>query len=280
MLVTGIPRSGTTWLARRLAESPHTSMPGREPMNPRGRQFALGGALSSWVRRVEFAPAEAAVLRRCYAGREPRAFSRYGIRQWAAPLPSTQVVIKDPFALLSLRAIHDVTGATPVLLYRHPAAVLASYRRMGWTADTAELGDLGAPAPKGEGDVEAMIAMWRWCHEIALDDLDKVDGAVIVSHRALTLGGYAAHARLCRELKLPPPAPGSLTAAAGEHDRREGALHDFERTAAEVESGWRERLDPAEIAHVEEAVDAIWHELEARQLALPAPTLGAKDELT
>ena len=200
--MTGVPRSGTTWLARRLAASPHTSMPGREPMNPRGRQFALGGKLTSWVRRESFAPDEAAVLRRCYAGREPRTFSRYGIRQWAAPLAATRVVIKDPFAVLSCARSTRRPGRFPVLLYRHPAAVLASYRRMGWTADAEEMVVLGATAPSGPGDLDSMIAMWAFCHETALADLAHVAESVVLSHRALTIGADDAHAAVCERLGL------------------------------------------------------------------------------
>jgi hypothetical protein len=268
ILVTGVPRSGTTWLARLLAASPRTSMPGREPMNPRGRQFALGGAVDSWVRCETFPPHEAAVLRRCYAGREPRTFSRFGIHQWAAPLPTTRIVIKDPFAMLSIGGVHDVAGAVPVLLYRHPAAVLASYRRMGWSADTAELVALGAPQPADSGDVAAMAAMWSWCHEIALRDLDRIDQGLIVSHHAMTVGGSAAHLELCARLNLPRPRyPGAESPAA--QKRRRGVLHDFDRTSDAIEEEWREKVSDAEIKTMDELVAPIWATLEDRQLRLP-----------
>ena len=57
ILVTGVPRSGTTWLARLLAGSPGTALAGREPMNPRGRQYALGGTLTGWARLSDLTPA-------------------------------------------------------------------------------------------------------------------------------------------------------------------------------------------------------------------------------
>jgi hypothetical protein len=265
--VTGVPRSGTTWLARLLAASPHTSMPGREPMNPRGRQFALGGAIDAWVRRETFPPHEAAVLRRCYAGREPRTWSRFGIHQWAAPLPTTRVIVKDPFAVLSIGAVHDITRAVPVLLYRHPAAVLASYRRMSWTADTDELIALGGPKPVGEGDLAAMASMWSWCHEIALRDLDRIETALVVSHHAMTVGGVAAQQELCSLLGLDPPRPGRADAAASE--RREGVLHDFDRSTAAIEEGWREEVADDEVSVMEELVAPIWAELEDRQTPVP-----------
>jgi hypothetical protein len=255
-------------VARLLAASSRTSMPGREPMNPRGRQFGLGGAIDAWVRRESFPRHEAAVLRRCYAGREPRTFSRFGIRQWAAPLPTTRVVIKDPFAILSLAAVHDVTGAIPVLVFRHPAAVLASYRRMGWTADVDEMVALGGPKPTADGDLEGMAAMWSWCHEIALRDLDRAAIGLIASHHALTVGGAVAHRELCRQLSLqPPPATLGLTELA--RPRREGVLHDFGRSTDAIEGGWREQVSADEVATMEELVAPILAELEDRQMPLP-----------
>jgi hypothetical protein len=252
-------------------------------MNPRGRQFALGGTLSSWVRREAFSSAESAALKRCYAGRELRMFSRYGIRQWAAPLTSTRVIIKDPFAVLSLRAVHDATGTVPVLLYRHPAAVLASYRRMGWTADTEEMAALGAPPPSDDGDLEGMVAMWTFCHRTALADLADVEGALVVSHRALTIGGDESHAALCERLGL-GFRPGALELSErgtdGSAQRRDGVLHDFDRSAAAVDTGWRGRLSPDEIAHIEESVGSVWADLESRQLVLPTPHLGMKEDPT
>jgi hypothetical protein len=251
-------------------------------MNPRGRQFALGGKLTSWTRRESFSSAEATTLRRCFAGREPRTFSRYGIRQWAAPLPSTTVIIKDPFALLSIRAIHEVTDTVPVLLYRHPAAVLASYRRMGWTADTDELVSLGAPAPAGPTDLEAMATMWSFCHETALADVHQIEGAVVVSHHALTIGAEDAHAALCRRLGIEfrpdtqPSGPLEPPMAVAT-SRRDGVLHDFDRSAESVATDWRGRLHPDEIAQIEEAVAPVWAALESRQLDLPTQ-LGTKDD--
>jgi hypothetical protein len=237
-------------------------------MNPRGRQFALGGAVDAWVRRETFSPHEAAVLRRCYAGREPRTFSRFGIRQWAAPLPWTRIVIKDPFAVLSIAAVHDAAGALPILLYRHPAAVLASYRRMGWTADTDELAALGGPKPASHGDLAAMAAMWSWSHEVALRDLDRIREGFVVSHHAVTVGGSTAQLELCARLGLERPRDAAIAATAAQQ-RRRGVLHDFDRTSDAIEEGWREHVSDDEIAAMDELIAPIWAELQDRQLRLP-----------
>ena len=43
ILVTGVPRSGTTWLARWLARGGGMALTGREPMNPEATSTDLRG---------------------------------------------------------------------------------------------------------------------------------------------------------------------------------------------------------------------------------------------
>jgi hypothetical protein len=51
--------------------------------------------------------------------------------------------------------------------------------------------------------------------------------------------------------------------------RRSGGLHDFDRSSDEIEEGWRDKVDPDEVAAMEELVAPIWAELEDRQTPLP-----------
>jgi hypothetical protein len=253
LLVTGVPRSGTTWLARTLAAGPRTAMPGREPMNPRGRQFALGGTVDGWVRLQHPEPRQTRLLRRVYRGLEPRTLSRYGIRQLTAAAPWTRTIVKDPFAMLSIPTVVRVTGARPLLLYRNPSAVLASYRRMGWRADLDEVIALGARAPTATdadlAEASAMAVFWCFLNNAALDDIAELPQATVVSHESLIHGDHTALAQLRSHLGLRPatarrnePAPTPQTATA---------LHRFGRGRDEVLHGWRPLLSPAETAHME-----------------------------
>jgi sulfotransferase family protein len=273
ILVTGVPRSGTTWLARQLAGARLTALPGREPMNPRSGQFALAGTVSSWVELRQPSPEQKRVLARCYRGHEVRTFSRYGKDQWLAPMPWSRTVVKDPFALLSVPAIAQVTSAIPVIVYRHPGAVLASYRRMGWTADTTEIRALqGLPCAAAVDDVTAMVEFWNFLHSRMLSWLDDVPDALLVSHAEVSLGGFPAVRTLMRACGLRParrarePArleQGTLTGAPDG-----GQLHGFARRPAEVVDGWRERLAATEAAQIESHTKDIWASLEARRFAL------------
>lgn len=269
VLVTGVPRSGTTWLARQLAASPSAALPGREPMNPRTGQFGLGGTLRTWVRLEEPTARQVRLLRRCYAGLELRTFSRYGSRQWAALLPGTRVVVKDPFALLSVPALVRTTGVLPVVLYRHPGAVLSSYRRMGWTADTAEVRALqGLPAgPVPADDAHAMLEFWTYLHEQVLAWLPAVPDALLVSHAELAAAGPAGVAALMQRCGLPVPTGArqvaALQAGAGGGAAPErGRLHQFDRLPEEVTDGWRSRVSPQEARVLDEGAARTWQTLQ------------------
>ena len=277
ILVTGIPRSGTTWVARLLAQSDSTAMLGREPMNPREGQFALGGRLSGWVRLERADDRSAALLRRIYAGREPRTFGRYGVRQWRAAASRTCLVVKDPFALLSIQVVSDVTGATPVVVFRSAAETLSSYRRMGWTADTEEFVALGATGEVRD-DVAAMAQFWSWGYDRALDALDDLAAQgrpyAVVSHSDLTASGVAGQNLLRGTLGLDPvthSAPSTEARSASGADRIDpGRLHNFDRTPDEVLSGARTNIEPDEAARLEKLTAATWSRLESEKLTVTA----------
>lgn len=286
ILVTGVPRSGTTWLARQLALTPHTALAGREPMNPRGRQYALGGSLTAWTILDAPSRRQRVALRSAYAGLNPFVYSRYGHRQWAAPGPGTRVVVKDPFALLSLAAVHDLTGARPVVLVRHPGAVLLSYRRMGWTADTDEVRSLAkahlpqAPTPSGTlTDAAAFGWFWNTLHEMALPGIEG-SGAVVVFHEDLAAGADASMSILAATLGLDgraqadqPPAHQPTTSSAVDPDR----LHNFDRDPRTVAAAWRDEISDTELEALEEATATAMSSLASRRLDLTDRTGSSTD---
>lgn len=285
VLVTGVPRSGTTWLARELARAQGAGLAGREPMNPRSGQFALGGTLDGWVELEHPSPQQARLLRRCYSGREPRVLSRYGERQLQAALPWGTTVVKDPFALLSLPCIVALTQAVAVVVYRPAVAVLASYRRMGWQADTAEVRALpgGPSGPEPLGDVEAMAEFWTELHTRVLDRIEQVPGAVLVSHPDLVAGGEQGLDTLAARCGLGSRRSARRTTGAvarravvergvagppSARDADRPQLHDFDRTAQAVAEGWRSRVEESERRWLDEATGTVWERLQAARTGL------------
>ena len=283
ILVTGVPRSGTTWLARLLAKSPGTALAGREPMNPRGRQYALGGTLDGWARLGEPTRRQRLLLRTAYRGLNPFVYSRFGTRQWAGPLPRTRLVVKDPYALLSMPAVVGATGAVPVLVYRHPGAILASYQRVTWAPRLDEVTRIAAqaraadpgldlpelPAPGEASAAEEMGAFWAVLHELALRDVDA-SGALVVSHAELAAGGEAAGRTLTSLLGLEwSPA---MTAEFGERSPAGAVdaaqLHNFDRAPAAVAEEWRSKLTESDISCIEAVGGATLAKVEAARTPL------------
>lgn len=279
ILVTGMPRSGTTWLARLLATGAGTALPGREPMNPRGRQYALSGTLPGWARLTQPTPQQVRMLRRAYAGINPWTYSRYGHRQWLASLPNVRCIVKDPFAMLSIPAIQRVTGARAVLVHRHPGAALASYRRMGWTPDTEELAPIisrflaehgptaGVVLPSArQDDVSALAWFWSALYGMALRETMSAS-VEVVSHRNLAMGGSAAARSLFEVLGLTwTGASQELVQPRGVQVADERALHNLHRDPAIVAEGWRERLDERDVRRLDEETADVREALAQRSL--------------
>jgi hypothetical protein len=274
-------------------------MTGREPMNPKPGQYRLGGTLDAWARLESPTAKQLVALRLAYAGLSPRVYGRYGHRQWSAPSPRTRTVVKDPFAVLSIGAVVRTTSAQPVLVYRHPAAVLASYRRMGWLPDVDEVSaavadevDLTpAPVDVPPDDPRAMAWFWSTLNSVALQDIVGAEGAIVVSHEELAGGGADALGRLFDACGLARPtdaaapvlasAPAAESGISGEDggdvdpggkgdhcDKGDRVLHRFDRPSEEVASAWRATISDAELEVLDNEAGPTLAALQAARLPL------------
>lgn len=283
LLVTGMPRSGTTWLARMLASAPSSALTGREPMNPRGRQYALGGTLSGWTRLEHPTPRQRWALQTSYRGLNPFVYSRYGYRQASAFWPTVRNIVKDPFAMLSIPAVSRVTGAQVVLLFRHPAAMLASYRRMAWKPDLAELSAIVAkfceqhsrtdgvvPLPRSVDlhEIDAMAWFWNALYGIALHDIRGCTRTLVLAHQDIASGDESARRALFRRMALRWGRNGELQRSEQqpvEQTVDDLALHNLERAPASVAQEWESKVTSDERRRIEERTSEIWTQLMARR---------------
>lgn len=277
ILVTGMPRSGTTWLARQLAGAPRAAMAGREPMNARNTQYALGGTIDGWARIRSFTPRQSRILKSAYCGLNPWVYGRYGCRQWLAPLPWVRRVIKDPFALLSLPAIVSETNADVVIVYRHPAAVLASWRRMGWTAKHNEVfwaesliadGQQPSDGAAGDDDLGLLARLWNALHKLLLEDIANGVPVHIVAHEDVGLGGADA-------LRVVFDAVGLRWAGQGggaleiSGEVVPGRLHNLDREPSQVARSWIRDTDDEDLARLDRITGPVLAELKRLRLLIP-----------
>lgn len=238
--------------------------------------------MRAWTRITHPSPKQRRLLRMAYSGWDPRVYSKYGHRQWAAPLPWTRVVVKDPFALLSLKAIGEVTHAHAIVVYRHPAAVLASFRRMGWSPDPAEVSAVEAmdptqasnPTPRSSdmsADAGLVVRMWLALYRAFLLDAPAVPRLSVVSHSDLATGSSSGFHALRRVCELGAEADQRRRNRVLRLGSRSGPqLHHFDRSPDEVRDAWRERVPQREVALLEDYVEPVWRALE--DLRLPVDT--------
>lgn len=285
-LVTGAPRSGTTWLARLLATSPGSALTGREPMNPHKHQYALSRTLSGWTRLHHLSPRQRRALALTYRGLNPLTVGRYGRRQWAAPLARTRLIVKDPYAMLSIPAIRRTTGCRTVLIYRHPGAVLASYRRMGWTPDVHQLQPIATQFSAAydnwlldtNSEAEALARSWVVLHEIALEGL-CLEHDIVVSHSEIATNGNILGPQLFTRLGLcwnsnakeqfGPPTVGTASDFTEPRPRR--ALHNFDRMPSEVADAWKSEVAPEDVTDIEAVAERMLSRLRACRIGTSEP---------
>lgn len=158
IVVTGMPRSGTTWVATMLAATRRVVYV-NEPLNPQHPPGGSPGILNVRVTdRFQYitdangdayadAYAHLLALRFGLAAelrvnrrpadivRAAHTISRFALGR----LTSRRPLIADPFAVLSTRWFARRLGCRVVIVVRRPEAVISSRKRLGWTFDPGVL---------------------------------------------------------------------------------------------------------------------------------------------
>jgi hypothetical protein len=158
ILVTGMPRSGTSWTGRMLEASGQVVYV-NEPLNPRHPPGHSPGVLAAEVEHQfqyiaegvdeDFLPAFADTVGLRYRpllelkrNRSPYDVARlvkYAVAFAVGRRRHRRALVDDPYAVLSTAWFADRLGADVLVLVRDPAAVVSSWRRFGWSVDFAEL---------------------------------------------------------------------------------------------------------------------------------------------
>lgn len=268
ILVTGLHRSGTTWVARMLAYSPGTALVGKEPFNSGPRMWALGGLLQ---RDYEYVPGRsdeervARVYRRVLEGRAPRLIGRQGSRQalWLLPGSKPRVIVKDPLAALSAEWLAERFGTRVVITVRHPGAFAVSLRRVGWDFDFNQIseqealmeGPLRHLASEIRHPPSSSLAraglVWRCVYTVLLSYADAHHDWVVVTHEQLSGSPESEFRRIYDVLGLHwsqrvSAAISNHTDAANPVGARSGRVHDLHRNSAALALAWKEVLSREE----------------------------------
>jgi len=283
LLVTGAHRSGTTWVGRILAAGGQMVYV-NEPLNRDHRPGVFRASVPYWYfylhrgNEAAYLAAFRETLALRYGwGREIRALRtprdvlrmlrdglRWTLGRWAGRRP----LLKDPFALLSVPWLVERLGVQAVVLVRHPAAVVASWLRLGWVVHPRQL--LAQPAlwehlltrdehatltaaAATDDRLTWAAALWRALYA-AVDAYRRMPSVWVVRHEDLARNPYEGFASLYTHLGLRFNTFTRYALSRSTHGRR-GHTDPRRPHATALDSraaarAWRRQLTAAQIARI------------------------------
>lgn len=162
LLVTGLPRSGTSWVGKML-EAGGDVVYVNEPLNPQHPPGRSPGVLRADVtHRFQYICADneepwrraftdtlalryhaAAELRRNHRPYDLARFAKYWSAFTLGRMRGRAALLDDPYAILSAAWFATRMRVPTLILVRDPVALVGSWRNLAWTVDFREL--LGQP---------------------------------------------------------------------------------------------------------------------------------------
>ncbi len=299
ILVTGCPRSGTTWMGNTIGASDKVMLL-YEPLNNDAPLHI--GAPSRFYQVTHESPSHiraacddlvslGSLHKRLQMGAK-------GIAQWVMGqrkagnhfaarsltgrgepfLSPKRSCIKDPIAFYSAEWFAEQHNANVVVMVRHPCSVISSYLKLGWTSDMAALKQ--RPVPGGYKELENRIQNWE-PGSLPLDDL--ILQWKLLSARTLSLQKqypgwtYIVHDRLCNDpeawfenifkrldLQFTDNIREKVRAESSEEntvDPEKHVQHMHSRASRTIANAWRTRLKPAIAEKILAETDITWNQI-------------------
>jgi hypothetical protein len=252
ILVTGMPRTATSWVGKML-EASGTLVYVNEPMNPQHPPGRSPGVLRAEVAhafqyiseenedgwlpafrdtvRLRFHPL--AELRRNHRPYDLARTVKYTAGFALGRLRGRRALLDDPYAVFAAPWLARRVGCRVVVTVRDPVATVSSWRRLGWVPRLGEL--LAQPAlvrdrlARFAPDLEAAVAgnghgadgvgpaslLWRVIYGTVAGYRGEVPGLEVVRHEDLSADPVPAFQALYGRLGLPfgPGAEEAIRAA-------------------------------------------------------------------
>lgn len=287
ILVSGMHRSGTTWVGKILSADSHLAYIS-EPLNVLHRPGVMRIPTPHWYtyicdeNDVELLPALRETLQFRYHPwlelRSLRSLKDVGrmSANWRtftlSRLRSLSPLVKDPFAVFSLAWFKKKLDTRVVVVVRHPAAVASSLKRLGWSFDFAEL--LGQPllmrdwlepfredmqAQLAEnGDVIAQASLlWRMIYHVTGMLRENHPDFILVRHEDLSKDPVSGFQHLYEGLNLDYDRSVERLVLGASSSRNPSELALKDKYSIQLDSqanleNWKQRLDDSEIGRVRE----------------------------
>ncbi len=291
ILVTGVPRSGTTWVGRMLDLSPKVGYI-NEPFNPTHQPGICSCAFPHWYQYIhdgnahEYEAGLAAMLSFRYElaaqlrQRPGRTSMEALVRDaWNFAISRTRgarPLLKDPIAVFSSDWLARTFGTAVVVMVRHPAAFAASVKRLAWTFPFKDLlaqktlmqdhlaafePELRRMAGDRQDPVDHASLMWRLVHTVLFGFGHAHPDWLFVRQEDLARSPSEGFSDLFGRLGLPYPGHIERTIrwySTGRLDDEAGAAEgDIRRHSQDTIRRWRDRLTIEEQARVRSQCESL-----------------------
>lgn len=287
ILVSGMHRSGTTWVGKMLAASKQVAYIS-EPLNVWHRPGVLRVATPHWYTYIcddnqdDFLPAIQELLQFNYhTNLELKAInslkdfgrmSRDWYVFWNGRRYSKLPLIKDPFAVFSIEWFGKSIGCSIIIIIRHPAAVASSLKKLGWDFDFRDLIDqpllmrdlLNPFLNEIEREIESpgdlisqSCLLWRMIYKSVHEISMQFPEIIVVRHEDISLEPLAAFEQIYRKLNLEFTAEIQdeiLSASSGRNPKSTSTktVHSVNIDSRAIVKSWRKQLSHREIDRIQE----------------------------
>lgn len=288
ILVTGSPRSGTSWVGRMIEQEPFVRYV-HEPFNISRIPCRCGVNFEYWFQYLsleilnEFREHLGHTIYPAYTwigllntitemvqSKRIRPLSKY----FETYLPR-RVVVKGPLAIFSAETLAHLFEMDVVVLIRHPAAIVSSYKDLNWTHPFSHF--LNQPElieeqlspfrheiedfANNEYDIVDQIALlWKLIHYKIANHQETHPNWIFLRYEDLALNPIEEYRTIFQQLDL--PFSDHTYAMIQSHNMQQMPSESFDpysikQNPRQVISKWRDRLTTAEIARIRERVEDV-----------------------
>ena len=283
ILVTGIPRSGTTWVGSVLCAGDGAGYL-NEPFNLATSPGTMRVPVDHWFPRVT-AENEAGIvealeplLRFEYPlGRELRRCRRYvdllyTFKMWRSYVRSRGLrpLLKEPHAVFSAEWFARRLGSDVVVAVRHPAAVVSSWTRLEWAFGCAHLlgqpvlvrdllgpfrSDMERALEPSRDIVDRVALLWHIVYRTVASYRERFPAFHIVRQEDLSRDPVEGYRALYEVLGLPLTrgAESAIAAASSAGNPKEPSVerpHDIRLDSRATLTSWKRRLSDDEVDRI------------------------------
>lgn len=281
LLVTGVPRSGTTWLGRMISASKYYFYV-HEFMNPvclfqKSRFFHKFHYLDE-SNIHEYEPIIERLMHLTYQSemeKNPlKHMAKEMIRTYFSlkkrALGYPQPLLKEPNACFSSDFLARRYGLRVIVLVRHPAGVVTSFKRMGWPSDLDSILKQKALVHRyfsklsledNQDLVEEISWLWRMVMDVLTKFLEKNKDWILVRHEDICRNPLKEFEKIFEKLNI--PFTKRIKNKVFSSTRGETVIPEsrdpfhFKRNSQKLTSAWKDRLTVQEIEKIKSIVKPV-----------------------